>query len=301
MPTIVVDHISKKFGSQTAVDQASFSVEPGEIFGLLGPNGAGKTTIIRIILDIFKADSGNVSIMGGPMTEAKKNRLGYLPEERGLYQDVQLDRSLVYLSTLKGLSNSEAVRKVDEYLQRFDLYEHRKKKIKELSKGMQQKAQLIVTLIHNPELVIIDEPFSALDPVNTQMVKDLLREERDKGKCIVMCTHQMHQVEELADRLVLINEGKVVLYGGLQEIQRSYSGQDVRVHSLGAIPNTLPGIATIEPENSGSRIHLQTGTSPQQLLQTLVENGVQLEKFEIAMPTLDEIFIQVVTAQGRPQ
>lgn len=301
MPTIVVDHISKKFGSQTAVDQASFSVEPGEIFGLLGPNGAGKTTIIRIILDIFKADSGNVSIMGGPMTEAKKNRLGYLPEERGLYQDVQLDRSLVYLSTLKGLSSSEAVRKVDEYLQRFDLYEHRKKKIKELSKGMQQKAQLIVTLIHNPELVIIDEPFSALDPVNTQMVKDLLREERDKGKCIVMCTHQMHQVEELADRLVLINEGKVVLYGGLQEIQRSYSGQDVRVHSLGAIPNTLPGIATIEPENSGSRIHLQTGTSPQQLLQTLVENGVQLEKFEIAMPTLDEIFIQVVTAQGRPQ
>ncbi|HWR64595.1 MAG TPA: ATP-binding cassette domain-containing protein [Bellilinea sp.] len=301
MPTIVVDQISKKFGPQTAVDQASFSVEPGEIFGLLGPNGAGKTTIIRIILDIFKADSGNVSIMGGPMTEGKKNRLGYLPEERGLYQDVQLDRSLVYLSTLKGLSGPEAARKVDEYLQRFDLYEHRNKKIKELSKGMQQKAQLIVTLIHNPELVIIDEPFSALDPVNTQMVKDLLREEREKGKCIVMCTHQMHQVEELADRLVLINEGKVVLYGGLQEIQRSYSGQDVRVHSLGAISNTLPGIASIEPENSGSRIHLQAGTSPQKLLQTLVENGVQLEKFEIAIPTLDEIFIQVVTAEGRPQ
>lgn len=301
MPTIVVDQISKKFGSQTAVDQASFSVEPGEIFGLLGPNGAGKTTIIRIILDIFKADSGNVSIMGGPMTEAKKNRLGYLPEERGLYQDVQLDRSLVYLSTLKGLTGPDAIRKVDDYLKRFDLYEHRKKKIKELSKGMQQKAQLIVTLIHNPELVIIDEPFSALDPVNTQMVKDLLREERDKGKCIVMCTHQMHQVEELADRLVLINEGKVVLYGGLQDIQRSYSGQDVRVHSLGAIASNLPGIASIEAENSGSRIHLQTGTSPQQLLQTLVENGVQLEKFEIAVPTLDEIFIQVVTAQGRPQ
>jgi ABC-2 type transport system ATP-binding protein len=301
MPTIVVDQITKKFGSQTAVDQASFSVEPGEIFGLLGPNGAGKTTIIRIILDIFKADSGNVSIMGGPMTEAKKNRLGYLPEERGLYQDVQLDRSLVYLSTLKGLSNPEAVSKVDEYLKRFDLYEHRKKKIKELSKGMQQKAQLIVTLIHNPELVIIDEPFSALDPVNTQMVKDLLREEREKGKCIVMCTHQMHQVEELADRLVLINEGKVVLYGGLQDIQRSYSGQDVRVHSLGTIASNLPGIDSIETENSGSRIHLQTGTTPQQLLQTLVENGVQLEKFEIAIPTLDEIFIQVVTAKGRPQ
>ncbi len=301
MPTIVVDQISKRFGSQIAVDQVSFNVEPGEIFGLLGPNGAGKTTTIRIILDIFKADTGTVSIMGGPMTEAKKNRLGYLPEERGLYQDIQLDRSLVYLATLKGLSGPEAIRKVDEGLKRFDLFEHRKKKIKELSKGMQQKAQLIVTLIHNPELVIIDEPFSALDPVNTQMVKDLLREERDKGKCIVMCTHQMHQVEELADRLVLINEGRVVLYGGLQEIQRSYSGQDVRVHALGAISNSLPGIASIESENSGSRIHLQAGTSPQQLLQTMVEHGVQLEKFEIAVPTLDEIFIQVVTAEGRPQ
>jgi len=301
MPTIVVDQISKRFGSQTAVDQASFSVEPGEIFGLLGPNGAGKTTIIRIILDIFKADSGTVSIMGGPMTEDKKNRLGYLPEERGLYQDVQLDRSLVYLATLKGLSGPEAIRKVDDDLKRFDLYDHRKKKIKELSKGMQQKAQLIVTLIHNPELVIIDEPFSALDPVNTQMVKDLLREERDKGKCIVMCTHQMHQVEELADRLVLINEGRVVLYGGLQEIQRSYSGKDIRVHALSDISTSLPGIASIEADNSGHRIHLQAGTSPQQLLQTMVESGVQLEKFEIALPTLDEIFIQVVTAQGRTQ
>ena len=301
MPTIVVDQISKRFGSQTAVDQASFSVEPGEIFGLLGPNGAGKTTIIRIILDIFKADSGTVSIMGGPMTEDKKNRLGYLPEERGLYQDVQLDRSLVYLATLKGLSGPEAIRKADDDLKRFDLYDHRKKKIKELSKGMQQKAQLIVTLIHNPELVIIDEPFSALDPVNTQMVKDLLREERDKGKCIVMCTHQMHQVEELADRLVLINEGRVVLYGGLQEIQRSYSGKDIRVHALSDISTSLPGIASIEADNSGHRIHLQAGTSPQQLLQTMVESGVQLEKFEIALPTLDEIFIQVVTAQGRTQ
>jgi len=301
MPTIDVKNISKRFGQQIAVDQASFTVEPGEIFALLGPNGAGKTTTIRIILDIFKADSGTVSIFGGPMTEDKKNRLGYLPEERGLYQDVQLDRCLVYLSTLKGLNTNDAVQRVDQELHRFNLYEHRKKKIKELSKGMQQKAQLIVTLIHNPELVIIDEPFSALDPVNTQMVKDLLIEERNKGKSIVMSTHQMHQVEQLADRLVLINQGKVVLYGGLQDIQRSYSGQDVEVHALNPIPTVLPGVTRVDKDNSGYKLHLDNSTTPQALLKNLVDSGVQLEKFEIAVPTLDEIFIQVVTGEGSLQ
>jgi len=301
MPTIDVKNISKRFGQQIAVDQASFTVEPGEIFALLGPNGAGKTTTIRIILDIFKADSGTVSIFGGPMTEDKKNRLGYLPEERGLYQDVQLDRCLVYLSTLKGLNTNDAVQRVDQELHRFDLYEHRKKKIKELSKGMQQKAQLIVTLIHNPELVIIDEPFSALDPVNTQMVKDLLIEERNKGKSIVMSTHQMHQVEQLADRLVLINQGKVVLYGGLQDIQRSYSGQDVEVHALNPIPTVLPGVTRVDKDNSGYKLHLDNSTTPQALLKNLVDSGVQLDKFEIAVPTLDEIFIQVVIGEGSLQ
>ena len=299
MPTITVDQISKRFGNQLAVDQASFSVEPGEIFALLGPNGAGKTTTIRIILDIFKPDSGMVSIMGGPMTNEKKNRIGYMPEERGLYQDVALDRCLTYLATLKGLPTPEATRRVDAMLQRFELYEHRKKKTKELSKGMQQKAQLIVTLIHDPELIIIDEPFSALDPVNTQMVKDLLREEREKGKCIVMCTHQMHQVEELADRLVLINEGKVVLYGGLQEIRRSYSGHEINIHALNELPAIIPGVTRIEQDNSNTRLHLDGNVTPQAVLRELIEQGVKLEKFEIAMPTLDEIFIQVVTAGER--
>lgn len=298
MPTIAVDQISKRFGQQIAVDNASFSVESGEIFALLGPNGAGKTTTIRIILDIFKPDSGTINVMGGPMTEAKKDRIGYLPEERGLYQDVQLDRSLIYLATLKGLSALEAAHRVDAMLRRFDLYDDRKKKIKELSRGMQQKAQLIVTLIHDPELVIIDEPFSSLDPVNTQMVKDLLREERDKGKCIIMCTHQMHQVEELADRLVLINQGRVMLYGGLKEIRRSYSGQEVHVHALNDLPTNLPGVLSIQKNNSDISLHLEPGASPQAVLQNLVERGVQLEKFEIAMPTLDEIFIQVVTEGG---
>ena len=294
MTTIIVDKICKTFGSVKAVDQVSFEVNPGEIFGLLGPNGAGKTTSIRIMLDIFKPDSGSVSILGGPMTEDKKNRIGYLPEERGLYQDIQLERCLVYLSTLKGLAEEEARKRVAVYLERFNLLEWRKKKVKELSKGMQQKAQLITTLVHHPQVVIIDEPFSALDPVNTQMVKDLLREERDRGTCIVMCTHQMHQVEELADRIALISKGQTVLYGGLDEIRRQYASDAVLIRTPQALPTTLPGVREITPHNSSTMLKFAPGSNAQDVLKGLVEKGIFVEQFEIAMPTLDEIFIQVV-------
>lgn len=301
MMTVLVDHVTKSFGSLRAVDDVSFSVEQGEIFGLLGPNGAGKTTTIRILLDIFKPDSGTVSILGGPMTEEKKNRLGYLPEERGLYQDISLERALVYLVTLKGLPVTEARRRVNEYLEKFELAAHCKKKIKELSKGMQQKAQLIVTLAHHPELLIIDEPFSALDPVNTQMVKDLLREERARGTTIVMCTHQMNQVEELCDRLVLIDRGKVMLYGDLESIRRRFAARAVLVRSLGPLPEQIPGVVRVEPVNRGhTLLHLAPAASPQSLLQDLVAKGIALEHFEVALPTLDEIFIEVVQGQGQP-
>ncbi len=294
MATVEIEHIIKTFGTQRAVDDVSFEVQKGEIFGLLGPNGAGKTTTIRILLDIFKPDSGKVAVLGGSMSEAKKDRIGYLPEERGLYQDITLDRCLTYLASLKGLSPADARKRINTYLERFDLAEHRNKKLKELSKGMQQKAQLIVTLVHEPDLVIIDEPFSALDPINTQMVKDLLREQRDRGVTIVMCTHQMHQVEELCDRLVLINKGKAVLYGSLQDIQRQYSGQDILVRVNQALPPNLPGIASILPHNGSQKMTLQTGTTPQDVLRSLINQNVVVEQFEIAVPTLDEIFIQVV-------
>ncbi len=298
MATIQVRDIVKRFGNQTAVNQVSFDVEPGEIFGLLGPNGAGKTTTIRIILDIFKPDSGSVEVLGGKMTEEKKNRIGYLPEERGLYQDISLERCLNYLVRLKGLKSSLVAQRVTDLMKQFDLYDHRKKKVKELSKGMQQKAQLIATLAHEPDLIIVDEPFSGLDPVNTQMVKDLLLKERDRGKTIVMCTHQMHQVEELCDRLVLINHGKVMLYGKINEIRRNFASHEVMIHPLGDLPAHLPGVLQVERVNSGYLLHLDAGTTPQEILKSLVEANVALEKFEIAMPTLDEIFIQVVTAQG---
>jgi ABC-2 type transport system ATP-binding protein len=301
MATIVVETISKNFGTQKAVDGVSFTVEPGEIFGLLGPNGAGKTTTIRIILDIFKPDSGKVAVLGGPMTEAKKNRIGYMPEERGLYQDIPLERCLTYLASLKGLSASDAHKLINEYLERFDLAEHRKKKIKELSKGMQQKAQLIVTLVHRPEILIIDEPFSGLDPVNTQMVKELLVEERNRGVTIVMSTHQMQQVEELCDRLVLIDHGRVVLYGALNDIRKQFTADAVLVRSESHLPEELPGVISREPLNGVTRLRLSPQAAPQAVLQALVAQNIILEQFEIAVPTLDEIFIRVVQGEVKSE
>ena len=293
MSSVEISHIAKSFGEVQAVVDVSFEVQRGEIFGLLGPNGAGKTTTIRIMLDLFKADAGEVSILGGPMTEAKKERIGYMPEDRGLYQDIPLERCLVYLASLKGLPKAEIKEQLSTYLERFDLAEHRSKKVKELSKGMQQKAQIINTLLHKPELVIIDEPFTALDPINTQLVKDVMLELRDEGTTILMSTHQMHQVEELCDRIVLIDEGYNLLYGNLNEIRRRYSGHAVMVRSESDLPE-LAGVEAIQSHNNAVKILLNEETKPNDVLHQLVSKNIALEKFEIAVPTLDEIFIKVV-------
>ena len=294
MSTITVDKINKTFGQLKAVDDVSFEVNPGEIFGLLGPNGSGKTTSIRILLDIYKADSGSVTVLGGPMNEEKKNHIGYLPEERGLYQDIQLEKCLTYMATLKGMTKEAIAAKLPGYLEKFDLTDHKKKKLKELSKGMQQKAQLIATLIHDPEIIIIDEPFSALDPVNTQLVKDLLIEQREAGKTIVMCTHQMNQVEMLCDRIVLVDYGKVLLYGDLQEIRKKFTSNQVLIETSGQLPENIPGVAEIRDEGTRTRLIPEKGVLTQELLKTLIAHGVPLNAFEIAVPTMDEIFIEVV-------
>jgi ABC-2 type transport system ATP-binding protein len=293
MNTVEISHIAKSFGSTQAVADVSFEVTPGEIFGLLGPNGAGKTTSIRIMLDIFKPDRGTVAVLGGPMTEEKKNRIGYMPEDRGLYQDIPLERCLVYLATLKGLSDAQARAQVNAYLEHFDLAQHKTKKVKELSKGMQQKAQLIATIAHQPELIVIDEPFTALDPVNTQMVKDLMRDLRDQGTTILMSTHQMHQVEELCDRILLIDEGLDVLYGNLDEIRRRYAGHEILVRTIGEFA-ALPGVEASTPHNGAIKLTLAANTTPQNVLRALLAQEVVVEQFEIAMPHLEEIFVQVV-------
>lgn len=298
MDTIVVNHIAKSFGETKAVKDVSFNVHPGEIFGLLGPNGSGKTTSIRVILDIYQPDKGNVSILDGPMTEEKLNHIGYLPEERGLYQDVELTRNLTYLATLKNMTKEEIDQKLPVWLERFDLSEHQKKKTKELSKGMQQKAQLIAALIHEPDIIIIDEPFSALDPVNTQLVKDLLMELRDQGKTIIMSTHQMNQVEKLCDRLVLIDHGTVLLEGGLKEVQERFATNQVLIQTDSILPESLPGVQSIEQEGLYYRLTPTDGSKPHMILQQLIDQKISLNSFEIARPTLDEIFIKVVK-EGR--
>jgi ABC-2 type transport system ATP-binding protein len=297
MTIINVTDISKRFGNTQAVDHLSFEVNPGEIFGLLGPNGAGKTTSIRMILNIFQPDSGKISVLDGPMTEEKKNHIGYLPEERGLYQDIPLERCLVFLATLKGMEEHTAKAELEIYLKRFDLYEFRDKKVKELSKGMQQKAQLISTLVHDPQLVIIDEPFTSLDPVNTEMVKDLLEQKRDEGKAIIMSTHQMNQVEELCDRILLIDHGQRVLYGTLQEIQNKFASRDILVTPLNTMPESIKGVREIKKLNGRYFLALEEEAEPNQILKSLINAGVELTEFEIAVPPLNEIFIQVVKKQ----
>ncbi len=293
MNPIEVSHIAKSFGDTQAVVDVSFAVARGEIFALLGPNGAGKTTAIRMMLDIFKPDRGTVAILGGPMSDDKKSSIGYMPEERGLYQDVSLERCLLYLASLKDVPDGVARQRLADYLECFDLAEHKNKKVKELSKGMQQKAQIITTLLHQPELVVIDEPFTALDPLNVQLVKDLMRDLRQQGVTIIMSTHQMHQVEQLCDRILLIDAGRDVLYGGLNDIRRQFSGHAVLVRTAGELPE-LPCIKQVTTHNSALKLTLAAHTTPQELLSTLTAQNVILEKFEIAIPSLDEIFIQVV-------
>lgn len=294
-PVIAASALVKTFGDVVAVSDVTFSVEKGEIFGLLGPNGAGKTTTIRLLLDLFKPDSGEVSILGGSMTEAKKDRIGYMPEERGLYQDIQLDKCLLYLASLKGMAPGDARSRTDSLLERLDLAVHRKKKVKELSRGMQQKAQIVNTILHNPELIIVDEPFSGLDPVNTRLVKGLMNELRDQGTTIVMSTHMMHQVEELCDRILLIDDGKNVLYGSLEEIRRAFSGHAVNVRIQGPAPD-LEGVQAISQENGALHLTLAENVTPQDILTQLIQKSSVIEQFEVAVPTLDDIFVRSVQA-----
>ena len=291
---VSLNKISKRFGRVQAVRDVSFEVRQGEIFGLLGPNGAGKTTTIRVMLDIFKPNSGQVIIFGGELNDEKKNRIGYLPEERGLYKDMRLESTLIYLATLKGLEDKIARKRLEGWLNRFDLYDHKQKKIQDLSRGMQQKAQFIATLIHEPDLIIVDEPFSGLDPVNTRLVKNIIREQSEAGKTIIMSTHQMHQVEALCNRIVLIDEGDSVLYGEVDQIKQEFAGHAVTIHGSGDFTD-LPGVLEINSEDGKWHLTLDEITNPQELLQNLINrDGTIIKRFEISEPSLDDIFISVV-------
>ncbi|MFQ5340581.1 MAG: ABC transporter ATP-binding protein [Anaerolineae bacterium] len=286
--------ISKTYATVRAVDNISFDIGHGEIFGLLGPNGAGKTTTIRMILDIIKPDAGHIRVLGGPMTEATKSRIGYLPEERGLYEDMTLLETLLFLGQLKDLSRQTAQARAEAYLREVELWDARDLKIEALSRGMNQKAQFVAATMHEPDLIIIDEPFSGLDPVNTRIIKHLLYLMRDRGAAIIMSTHQMHQVEEMCERILLIDHGHQVLYGPLNEIRRQFATNAVEVDLQGEL-NQVPGVEQLLARNGGYRMVLQDGIPPEQLLRTLVNMPeVTVERFERVQTSLDEIFVRVV-------
>ncbi|MFQ5857146.1 MAG: ABC transporter ATP-binding protein [Anaerolineae bacterium] len=286
--------VSKTYATVRAVDNLSFEVGHGEIFGLLGPNGAGKTTTIRMILDIIRPEAGQISVLGGPMTEATKSRIGYLPEERGLYEDMTLMETLLFFGQLKGLARRAARARAEAYLREVELWHARNLKIEALSRGMNQKAQFVAATMHEPDLIIIDEPFSGLDPVNTRIIKNLLYHMRDCGAAIIMSTHHMHQVEEMCQRILLINQGQQVLYGALNEIRRQFASNAVEVDLQGQL-DRVPGVERMVVRNGGYRMLLQDGVQPEQLLKTLVNMPeINVQRFECVETSLDEIFVQVV-------
>jgi ABC-2 type transport system ATP-binding protein len=294
MNIVEIEQVSKRFGQTQAVRDVSLHVAGGEIFGLLGPNGAGKTTTIRMMLDILKPDNGRIAVFGGPMTEAKKDRVGYLPEERGLYSDQKLLDVILYLASLKGLSRREAKIRAEGYLKQLDLWDHRDKKLSLLSRGMHQKAQFIVTVLHNPDLLIVDEPFSGLDPVNTNLIRQMLLDFKAAGKAIIMSTHQMHQVEAMCDRMALVHRGQVVLDGSVMAVRRQFAGNTISVSGHGPFEQ-IPLMAEAQLTKNGWRLTLPDGVSPQQLLRQLTAHeGLQVEHFSLVMPSLEEIFVKVV-------
>ena len=292
MALVSVNHLRKAYGEKKAVDNVTFTVESGEILGLIGPNGAGKSSTIKMVLDFMKPDAGDIKIFGTQMNEASKNQIGYLPEEKGLYKKLSVMEQILYFASLKGMHKAAAREKANELLQQTGMFDSRKKKIKELSKGMGQMIQFIVTIIHDPKLLILDEPFSGLDPVNTELLKSIVGSLRDSGKAVILCTHQMNQVEELCDRVLMINQGKAVLYGDLNEIKKKHRKSSVQVSVEGTLGD-LPGV--IDKKYNGNAVELipAPDTTPQMILDQLRNQGTTINRFEINTPTLNDIFLTI--------
>jgi len=290
---IEISHVHKSFGGKEVVKDVSFTLEPGEVFGLVGPNGAGKTTTIRMLMDIIKPDSGEIRVFDQPLEEETKNRIGYLPEERGLYQKMRVSDSLIYLASLKNVESRIASRRADELLRQLDMLPHKGKKISELSRGMGQLIQFLVTIIHDPDLVILDEPFAGLDPLNRKLIKDIVLELKGNGKAVILSTHMMNEVEEMCDRILMIDEGRVVLYGELAEIKWRFRNNSVFVECDGAIGD-LEGVSGRKDHGKMVELFLDSETPSQKILSQLVERNLRVDRFEVSTPSLNEIFIQVV-------
>ncbi len=296
MERLIVDHISKSYDSFRAVDDVSFTIEDGQLFGLLGPNGAGKTTTMRMTMNIIVPDSGKIMILGQPFRENLKNRVGYLPEERGLYPKMKLLAHLQFLGEMKGMKTAAARNRAGEWLEKFDLQQWADEKVQNLSKGMQQKAQFIGAIIHAPDLLIVDEPFSGLDPINTKFLKDILLEMKKEGKSILLSTHLMDQAEKLCDRICLINKGQAVLQGEIRNIKQKYSFNSVLLEYSGNSDfiGRIPFISKIDDYGNYMEIRLNDTADPQELFKLLADSPLEVKKFEISETSLNEIFIEQV-------
>jgi ABC-2 type transport system ATP-binding protein len=295
-PTLVLEHVSKSFGEFAAVSDLSLQVRPGRVFGLIGPNGAGKTTTIRMIVNITVPDSGRVELFGQTMSTALQDRIGYLPEERGLYKRMKIGEQLRFFAELKDLRGAEAEKRIDAWLKKLDLSSWKEKRTKELSKGMQQKVQFITAVIHDPDLVILDEPFSGLDPVNVELMRETILEQKAAGKTIILSTHQMEIAEKLCDDVCMINRSRKVLDGKLREIRRSFSRNAVALQFQGGdgVLNDSALVANIRQQGDDTEVLLVPGASPQDLLRRLVESGAAVTRFELVEPSLHDIFIEKV-------
>ena len=297
--SLVIDHVSKQFGPIVALDDVSFRVEPGRIFGLLGANGAGKTTCMRIVLDILRPDSGGVTWQDTANTQLPRRTWGYLPEERGLYLRMRVMDVLRYFASLYGVSRADATREVDDWLERFRIPEYRDRKVEELSKGNQQKIQFIAAILHDPEVLIMDEPFSGLDPVNSQLLKEAFLEMRDRGKTLIFSTHQMEQVEELCESIAIVDRGHVIISGAVRDVKRDIGRRVVRLATNGdghgmEWLDDVDGIRVTARRADYVELHVPDGRDPDTILRQALERGETVTLFEIADPSLEEIFVEHV-------
>jgi len=294
--TLVVENVTKKFGEFTAVDDLSFEVRPGRVFGFLGPNGAGKTTTIRMIVGITEPDSGGIEFRGREISSDLQDRIGYLPEERGLYKKLKIIDQLRYFAALKNVPSREADKRIDFWMDRMNLGEWKRKKTTDLSKGMQQKIQFISAVLHDPELLILDEPFAGLDPINVEFLIDVIDEFKTQEKTIIFSTHLMETAERLCDDILLINKAKKVLAGRLRQVRAGF-GKDLialRADGAGNVLNNNSLVAEVRDHADESIIRLANGTDPQEFLKKLIENGAAISKFEQVEPSLNDIFIEEV-------
>ncbi len=288
-----VQDVVKSYDGRAVVDRVSFEVHPGEVFALLGPNGAGKTTLIRMITDILRPDSGSIELDGEPVGGHRRHAIAYLPEERGLYRRVKVIEALAYYGQLKGMPAATARREAQALLDRVELGEWANKQVLALSKGMQQKVQLCTALIGTPRLLILDEPFSGLDPLNVELFEQLIHERRQAGAIVLLSTHQMNKVEEVCDRALMLNLGHMVLYGPVREIRRRHADHAVLVRTDASLQG-LPGVKSVETLNGDAKLILEPEATPESVLAALLERQARIETFSLSTLPLEDVFIKVV-------